>query len=205
MLVKHRGAMPSIDPTAYVAPNATLVGAVRVGPHARVMYGAVLDAEGARIEVGTTAVVAEHAVLRATAVTHPPHPVVIGDHAFVGPHTTVLGAVVGRCCYLAAQATVLQGARLGPGACVAVGALVHAGTEVPDEFFVPPHTTAIGSPLRVLAPDQREEVREAISANGFTAKAFGVTTAWTERVSRYEQVARVRSAEFGEHAHDTVL
>ena len=55
MLVRHRGSEPVVDPSAYVAPNATLVGDVRVGPRARIMYGAVLDAEGSRIEVGESA------------------------------------------------------------------------------------------------------------------------------------------------------
>jgi carbonic anhydrase/acetyltransferase-like protein (isoleucine patch superfamily) len=66
--IRHRGHEPQVHPTAYVAPTATLVGDVRVGPRARVMYGAVLDAEGSRIEVGEAAVICENAVLRASAV-----------------------------------------------------------------------------------------------------------------------------------------
>ncbi|HVV10267.1 acyltransferase [Amycolatopsis sp.] len=204
MLIRHRDHTPEVHPDAYVAPNATLVGDVRVGPHARVMYGAVLDAEGSRIEVGATAIVAEHAVLRATAVTGTDRPVLLGDHTFVGPHATVLGAEVGRCCYLAAQTTVLHGTVLGPGASVAVGALVHAGTELPGEFFVPPHTTAISSPVRVLTPDQRDEVPEAIRATRFSAQAFGVENDWQDRARRYAEATEVRSAEFAEHRHDIV-
>ena len=98
--------------------------------------GRVLDAEGSRVEVGEAAIVAENAVLRATAVSDVDAPVLIGDHVFIGPHATVLGASVGRCAYLAAGVTVLQGARLGAGASVAVVALVHARTVLPDEFFV---------------------------------------------------------------------
>jgi len=45
MLLEHRGHAPSVDPTAYVAPNAVLCGDVRVGPDARVLFGAVLTAE----------------------------------------------------------------------------------------------------------------------------------------------------------------
>src|SRR5690349_10224102 len=103
MLIKHRGATPVVDPTAYIAPNATLVGDVRVGAHARVMYGAVFDAEGAHVEVGAHTIVSEHAVVRATAVTDAV--VELGDHVFGGPHATVLGARVGRCAYLAANVT----------------------------------------------------------------------------------------------------
>jgi carbonic anhydrase/acetyltransferase-like protein (isoleucine patch superfamily) len=205
VLIRHRGAEPRVDPSAFVAPNATLVGDVRVGPRARVMYGAVLDAEGSSVEVGESVIVAEHAVLRATAVSDVDAPVLVGDHAFIGPHATVLGASVGRCAYLAAGVTVLQGARLGAGASVAVGALVHARTVLPDEFFVAPHTTAIGDPVTVYTPDQVTEVSEAIRDIGFASAAFGVRARWDDRITRYEQVAEVRSAEFAAHADDEIL
>jgi carbonic anhydrase/acetyltransferase-like protein (isoleucine patch superfamily) len=203
MLIRHRGATPVVDPTAYVAPNATLVGDVRVGAHARVMYGAVLDAEGAHVEVGPSTIVSEHAVLRATAVTAAV--VELGDHVFVGPHATVLGARVGRCAYLAANATVLQLAKLGAGASVAVGALVHARTVLPDEFFVAPHTTAVGDPVEVFGSDRSEELAAAIAGAGFADAAFGVRAAWTDRINRYREAAEVRSAEYAAHADDEVV
>jgi carbonic anhydrase/acetyltransferase-like protein (isoleucine patch superfamily) len=203
MLVRHRGAQPHVDPTAWVAPNATLVGDVRVGPHARVMYGAVVDAEGATVEIGEYTIVSEHAVLRATAVTDAP--VTLADHVFVGPHATVLGARVRRCAYLAANATVLQQATVGAGACVAVGALVHARTVLPDEFFVAPHTTAVGDPVQVFGQDRADELAEAIAATDFAGAAFGVRTEWTDRVNRYRDAAEVRSAEYAAHADDEVV
>jgi carbonic anhydrase/acetyltransferase-like protein (isoleucine patch superfamily) len=201
--IKHRGNTPQVHPTAYVAPTATLVGDVRIGPRARVMYGAVLDAEDSRIEVGEASVICENAVLRASAVAGD-QPVLLGDHVFVGPHATLLGCTVGRCAYLATSATVLQSASLAAGCVVAVGALVHARTAVPEEFFVPPHTMAIGDPVRVLAPGD-PAVAEAVGQLGFAQVAFGVDAAWTDRMSRYERIAEVRVEEFGAHADDEVL
>jgi carbonic anhydrase/acetyltransferase-like protein (isoleucine patch superfamily) len=201
--IEHRGHAPRVHPTAYVAPTATLVGDVRVGPRARVMYGAVLDAEGSRIEVGEASVICENAVLRASAVAGD-QPVLLGDHVFLGPHATLLGCEVGRCAYLATSATVLQGARLGAGAVVAVGALVHARAALPDEFFVPPHTLALDDPVRVLAPGE-PGVAEAVAQVGFAQVAFGVDAAWTDRIRRYERVAEVRVTEFGAHAEDRMI
>jgi carbonic anhydrase/acetyltransferase-like protein (isoleucine patch superfamily) len=202
--IRHRGCEPRIHPSAYIAPTATLVGDVHVGPHARVMYGAVLDAEGSRIELGEAAVICENAVVRASAVAGTDQPVLLGDHVFVGPHATLLGCVVDRCAYLATAATVLQTARLGAGAVVAVGAFVHARTVVPDQFFVPPHTLAVGDPVRVLAPGSAE-VPAAIREVGFTGVAFGVNAEWTDRINRYERSAEVRVAEFGAHVEDDLL
>ena len=138
MLIRNRGAGPIVDASAFVAPTAVLVGRVSVSPMARVMYGAVMDSEASKIEVGATAIVCENAVLRATSVGGAYLPAVVGDHTFVGPHATLLGCAVEPACYVATGATVLQGATVESGAVVAVGALVHANTKVPSEFFVPP-------------------------------------------------------------------
>jgi carbonic anhydrase/acetyltransferase-like protein (isoleucine patch superfamily) len=204
VLLRHRGHEPVVHPSAYVAPNATVAGDVRIGPRARVMYGAVLDAEDSHIDVGEATVICEHAVLRASAASGTQQPVVLGDHVFVGPHTTLLGCLVDRCAYLATAATVLQAAHLGAGAVVAVGGFVHAGTAVPDEFFVPPHTLAVGDPVRVLAPGD-PEVPAAIREVGFASVAFGVDAEWTDRINRYERTAEVRVQEFGAHADDELL
>jgi carbonic anhydrase/acetyltransferase-like protein (isoleucine patch superfamily) len=204
MLVRNRGIDPTVDPSAFVAPTAALVGRVSVGPRARVMYGAVLDSEASKVEVGETAVVCENAVLRATAVGEEERPVLVGDHAFVGPHATLLGCAVGEACYVATGATVLQGARLGAGAVVAVGALVHANAEVPSGFFVPPNTVALGEPLEVYAPGD-EGLPEAIRSVQFARAAFGVQTAWEDRVLRYREATEVRSEEFGSHSEDVII
>jgi len=204
MLIRSRGTQPDLDASAFVAPTAVLVGGVSVGPEARIMYGAVLNSEASRIEVGPTSIICENAVLRATAIGEEECPVLLGDHVFVGPHATLLGCTVESACYVATGATVLQGATLGTGAVVAVGALVHANTVVPSEFFIPPNTVAVGDPLRVYAPGD-EQLPEAIRSARFARTAFGVRTAWEDRVSRYREIAEVRAQEFGNHLGDEVL
>ena len=180
------------------------MGRVRAQADARIMYGAVLDSEASRVEIGPTSIICENAVLRATAVGDEERPVLLGDHVFVGPHATLLGCTVEPACYVATGATVLQGATLEPGAVVAVGALVHANTVVLSELFVPPNTIVVGEPLRVYAPGD-EQLPEAIRSAGFARTAFGVRTAWEERVSRCREIAKVRAQEFGSHLGDEVL
>jgi carbonic anhydrase/acetyltransferase-like protein (isoleucine patch superfamily) len=193
--------MTSVDPSAYVAPSAELIGRVAVGPSARVMSGAILDAEASRVEVDESAIVCEHAVLRATAVGDEERPVIVGDHAFVSPHATLLGCEVQSATYIATGATVLHGARVEPGAVVAVGALVHGGTVLPSGFFLAPGMIAIGDPVATYAPGD-PSLAEAIKDVGFAGRAFGVSTAWEDRVARYREIAEVRSEEFGAHLED---
>jgi carbonic anhydrase/acetyltransferase-like protein (isoleucine patch superfamily) len=205
MLIKHRGFEPGIDSSAFAAPTAVLVGRIRVGPRSRIMYGATLDSEGSRIEIGKCTIVCENAVLRATAAGNADHPVLVGDHVFISPHATLLGCAVESCAYIATGATVLQGATIHSGGVVAVGALVHANTVIPSEFFVPPNAIAVGDPVRLYGPDEHDAVASAIKAIGFAKIAFNVETEWEDRLTRYKQATRVRSEEFESHFEDTVL
>ena len=59
MILEHRGARPTTDPSAYVAPTAVVCGDVHGGAGARVLFGAVLTAEDERVEVGRNCVVME--------------------------------------------------------------------------------------------------------------------------------------------------
>ena len=100
---------------------------------------------------------------------------------------------------------MLHGATVGSGAVVAVGGLAHGGTRLPDGFFLPPATVAIGDPPRTYAQSQHAELAEAIKGVGFAGRAFGVTTAWEDRATRYREVAEVRSDEFAAHTDDEII
>lgn len=205
MLIKHRGFEPTVDPSAYVAPTAVLVGHVQVGARSRIMYGATVDSEGSKILIGECTIVCENAVLRATASGDVDHPVRISDHVFVSPHATLLGCTVESCAYIATGATVLQGATIQAGAVVAVGALVHANTVLPSEFFVPPNVIAVGDPVQLYSPDEQEALAQAIQSINFAKTAFNVEAEWHDRLSRYRQSTETRSKEFESHFEDVVL
>ena len=67
VLIEHRGAVPQVDPSAYVAPTAAVCSAVRIGPGVRILFGAVLTAEDGQVSVGARTVVMENAVIRGRA------------------------------------------------------------------------------------------------------------------------------------------
>src|SRR5215218_10250739 len=184
MLVRNRRAEPIIDPSAFVAPTAVLVGRVSVGPRARIMYGAVLDSEASKVEVG------------ATSAGGADLPVVVGDHAFVGPHATLLGCAVKPACYVATGATILQGATVESGAVVAVGPLVHANTKVPSEVFVPPNTNRGGRSPSGIRAGRRGAARghkECQLRPDCLRGAHGVGEPYPEiQGDRGGQIARVR-------------
>ena len=82
---------------------------VVVGSHSRVLFGAVLTAEGGPVEIGANCVVMEHAVVRGT----PRHPTRIGDHVLIGPQAHLSGCVIEDDVRIATGAMLFNGARLG--------------------------------------------------------------------------------------------
>ena len=205
MLIKHRGFEPQVDSSVFVASNATLVGKINIGPKSRVMYGAVIDSEGSEIKIGEYSIICENTVIRATASGDVDHPVLIGDHVFVSPQATMIGCTVESYSYIATGATVLQGATIHKGAIIAVGAFVHANADIPSEFFVPPNTIAIGDPVRIFSPDEKEALVDAIRSIGFTKIAFDVEPQVHDRLSVMKKATEVRSKEFDSHFSDEIL
>jgi len=205
MIIKHRGIEPQIDPSAYVAPTATIVGNVKIGARTKVMFGAVLNSEGAEIYVGENTIISENAVIRATASGNKDHPVNIGDNVFIGPQATILGATLETCSYIATGVTILQGAQICSGSVVTVGALVHANSVIPEDFFVPPSMIAVGDPVHLYSPGQTEEIGEAIMSVGFASVAFNIDASGKSRAEVYKETTLVRSKEYEAHSSDQIV
>jgi carbonic anhydrase/acetyltransferase-like protein (isoleucine patch superfamily) len=138
-LFAFEGREPSVSPTAWIAPTATLVGDVRVEDEASIWYGAVLRADFGPIIVRRGANVQDGSVLHGgnDPVTE------IGEGATVGHLCVVHGAVIGAEALIGNGATVLDGAIIGRRALVAAGATVAPGLKVPDGM------RAVGIPAKV--------------------------------------------------------
>ncbi len=133
MLIEHAGKCPRIHQSAWVAPTATISGDIEIGPETRVLFGAVLTAEGGPIRVGSRCVIMENAVLRGT----PKHPLSIGGRVLVGPRAYLSGCTVGDEAFLATGTTIFNGARIGRRTEVRINGTVHLKTILPDEALVP--------------------------------------------------------------------
>ena len=205
MIIKHRGFEPKFDSSVFIAPTASVIGKISIGKDSRIMYGSVLDSEGSKIEIGHCSIICENAVLRATASGNANYPVIIGDHVFISPQSTLIGCTIESNSYIATGATILHGAVVQSGAVVAVGALVHANTIVPANYFIPPNNIAIGDPIKIYRPKDQEPLAKAIKSIEFSKIAFNVDAKWENRFERHRQATQVRSKEFKNHFNDEII
>lgn len=141
-------AAPRIDPTAWVAPNATVIGDAVLHPASSVFYGAVVRADRDRIELGAGSNLQDNVVVHGD----PGSPAIIGSGVSVGHGAVVHGCTIGDDCLIGMNATVLNGAVIGAESLVAAGALVLEGT------VVPPRSLVAGVPAKVRRELSDDEV-----------------------------------------------
>lgn len=197
MRVSHRGGTPTVDPTAYVAPNVVLSGDVTIGPGCRVLYGAVLTAEGGPVTLGRGCIVMEGAVLRGT----PGSPLLLGDNVLVGPHAYLSGCEVQDRAYVARGVTVLNGACIEADTELRINAVVHVNTRIPQGETVPISWVAVGDPATWYPADRHDEIWARQRPLDFPRTVFRI-----DRDSEgMDDIMRRYADGLGRHADDEVL
>ena len=156
-LIPYESHHPQVPSSAFVAPNATLVGQVTLGDHSVVMFGAVVRADREAISVG------EGSNLQDNVVVHgdPGFPAHIGAGVSVGHGAIVHGAIIDDDCLIGMHATVLNGSRIGRGSLIAAGSVVLEGQ------IIPPGSLVAGVPAQVRREVTPEEL-ESIKQNALT-------------------------------------
>jgi carbonic anhydrase/acetyltransferase-like protein (isoleucine patch superfamily) len=144
-----RGKSPVIDPTAWIADNATVIGDVGIGARSSVWFGAVLRGDVFHIRIGEDTSIQDNAVLH---VTHDQYATQVGSRVTVGHSVTLHGCTVGDSCIIGMGATILDQAVVGDRCIVGAHALVTPGTKIPAGHL------AVGSPARPKRPLTDEEL-----------------------------------------------
>lgn len=159
-----------LDPTAWIAPGAVVVGEVTLGPRSSVWFNSVLRGDTAPVAIGADTNVQDNSTVHVDEGM----PAIVGDRVTVGHRCIVHGCVVEDDCLVGMGAVVLSGARIGTGSLVGAAALVREGQ------VIPPGSLAVGAPARVLGPvndSHRAAIAEgarhyAALARAYVAKGF---------------------------------
>ncbi len=162
MIYELDGVRPQIDPTAWVAPTAVLIGNVIVGPRANIWFGAVLRGDNEPIVVGEGSNIQENSVLH----TDMGSPLTIGANCTIGHKAMLHGCTIEDGSLIGMGATLLNGAQIGAGSLVGACALVTEGKEIP------PGSLVMGAPAKVVRElDASAQARLRRSAEGYRANA----------------------------------
>jgi carbonic anhydrase/acetyltransferase-like protein (isoleucine patch superfamily) len=154
LVISVRGWTPQVHPTAFVAPNATLIGNVVIGARANVWFGVVLRGDQNEIRIGEKTSVQDNTVIHCNEE----HATIVGSGVTIGHAAVLEGCVIEDGALIGMNATVLDGAVVGAGALIAAGSVVKERDRIPAE------TLAAGIPAvakRTLSGAAQKHVRGA--------------------------------------------
>jgi carbonic anhydrase/acetyltransferase-like protein (isoleucine patch superfamily) len=186
-LTKRDGREPVVHPSAKVAASAELIGAVSIGARCYIDHHVVIESAGPPIEVGDESIILAGTVIRsAGGRSRPSFDVRVGPRSLIAPHCTLVGAWVGRNCYIATGVIVLQGARIADDCLIGVGAIVHALTRLPAGTRVGLRHVAVPEGDEFLSTADIDLARKTLGSEQFFEAAFGVNEG--DQVTLHEQV-----------------
>ena len=140
MIIKHKGIVPQIDASVFLAPSACVIGDVQIGEKSSLWFNVIVRGDVNFIRIGCRSNIQDGSVIHVTRETHP---TVVGDDVTVGHSVTLHGCTVNDGCLIGIGAIVLDGAVIGASSLVAAGSVVAPGTQIP------PRSLVMGSPGRV--------------------------------------------------------
>ena len=134
ILLPFHGKRPRVAESAFIAPNAVLIGDVTVEEDASVWFGAVLRGDDAEngIVVGAGTSVQDNCVVHVGGWA----PTIIGKNVTVGHGAKFESCTIGDRSVIGMNAVILQNARVGEECVVAANTVVLEGAEIPDRSLV---------------------------------------------------------------------
>jgi carbonic anhydrase/acetyltransferase-like protein (isoleucine patch superfamily) len=156
------GVLPGLpgEGRYWVAPTASVIGAVKLGDDVGIWFGAVLRGDGEPIVIGAESNLQELTVVH----TDPGCPVTVGRGCTIGHRAILHGCTIGDNTLVGMGAIILNRARIAENCIVGAGALVTEGREVPQGSLV------MGVPAKVVRPLTPDEIgRNRISAAHYVA------------------------------------
>lgn len=122
MIIEYEGKTPSIGKNVFIAPNAIVIGDVKIDDNASIWYGVVIRGDMEPVSIGENTNIQDNC----TVHTDYGHPAVIGSNVSIGHNAVIHGCTIENGCLVAMNAVVLSGALLEEGSIIAAGSVVTA-------------------------------------------------------------------------------
>ena len=158
---------PSIDASAFVHPDATVIGDVVIGAKASVWPNTTLRGDTETLIIGEESNIQDGTVIHADLGC----PLIIGKGVTVGHQVMLHGCQIGDGSLIGIQSVILNRAKIGKNCLVGAGSLITEGKEFPDGVMI------LGRPARVVRELTPEEI----------ARLAGNCRVYVERAEQYKR------------------
>ncbi len=150
MILEINGKRPRIDPKAFVADSAMVIGDVVVGTGANIWFQSIVRGDTNYIRIGANCNIQDACILH---VVKDRYPLILEDDVVLGHRAVVHGCCIKKGSLVGIGAIVLDGAEIGEES------IVGAGSVVAPRFIVPPMSLVLGTPARIVRSLREDDVR----------------------------------------------
>lgn len=153
IILPFRGAWPTIDRSAFIAPGAVVIGSVSIGEESSIWFQTTVRGDIAPIAIGARSSVQDATVIHVNEDA----PVMVGDEVTIGHGAVIHGTTIGNRVLVGIGAIILSYSTIDADAVIAAGALIPERTEVPAGAVM------VGLPAKQrdqLGPEQRDRLAE---------------------------------------------
>jgi carbonic anhydrase/acetyltransferase-like protein (isoleucine patch superfamily) len=155
MILKFKEHYPKIDPTAWIAPSADVIGQVSIGENSSVWFQCVLRSDVNKTVIGKNTNIQDLSMIHTDVNSQ----TIIGDNVTIGHKVMLHGCKIEDNCLIGMSATILDNAVIGKGSIVGANSLVTAGKVFPANSLI------MGSPAKVVkqlnAEDEQGLIKHA--------------------------------------------
>ena len=145
----HRYNQAKIDPSAFIAPGAQVVGDVQIGKDASIWHNAVLRGDVHYLRVGDRTNIQDLSLLHASYETYP---TIVGTDVTIGHSCIIHACTIGNFVLIGMGSIVMDGAEVGDFSIIGAGSLVTQRTKIPA------YSKAFGRPAKVVGKLTEEEI-----------------------------------------------
>lgn len=147
-ILSYKSLTPQVAKTAFVAPNATLAGDVKVGECSSIWFNAVIRGDIQRVEIGKYTNIQDNVSVHVTA----DEPTIIGDYVAIGHNAVVHCSKIGNNCLIGMGAVLLGYTEIGDNC------IIGAGTLITQHKKIPPNSVVYGNPAQIIRPLRDNEL-----------------------------------------------
>lgn len=132
-MLSFGGISPRVDPSAFVAPNAQVIGNVEIGPQASIWYGCVLRGDLNLISIGARTNIQDGSVIHVDSPKpegRAGHPTLVGDDVLIGHMAMIHGCILRDRAFVGLGAIVMDGCEMESDSMLAAGAMLTPGKKI---------------------------------------------------------------------------
>lgn len=162
MIKPYNNIQPKIHASAFIAPDAWIIGDVEIAKDVSIFFNVVVRGDIQAIRIGRGSNVQEHSLIHTSRGRSP---AIIGEEVVVGHRAIIHGCTIGNCCLVGMGSIVLDDTVIGDES------LIAAGTVISEKKIFPARSLIMGVPGKLVRTLSEEEVKKQVQS----AKEYVIT------------------------------